>query len=165
MKSNLSIILGSLFLILTVYIVGNSFLRLWRGGSTESEYNIGCCAVEHSINRSDHILAHIATLQHEENMSRIAAELQPLPLVDPAGFQNSSIQLALSFEKFVKKLTQQHDYNTENLQIYREVGRAEKEYLACKATVDLSYSEQDCTSNWREYANCSTRMDKMRLKL
>ena len=65
----------------------------------------------------------------------------------------------------MKKLTQQEDYNMENVQIYREVGRAEKEYLACKAALDLAYSQHDCAQNWQEYGNCSARMDKMRLKL
>lgn len=98
-------------------------------------------------------------------MSKVETSLQPLPQIDAHNFQNSSIQLALSFEKFIKKLTQQHDYNMENIQIYREVAKAEKEYLACKAVIDHSFSESDCTNNWKEYENCSTRMDKVRLKL
>lgn len=53
----------------------------------------------------------------------------------------------------------------ENVQIFREVAKAEKEYLACKASIDFSYSEADCSQNWLEYTNCSTRMDRMSFKL
>jgi hypothetical protein len=162
---SLNIILASIFSILFLYILGGSLLSFWRGTTPDCQYNIGCYTVQHSINRTEHVLAHIATIQHLENMSKIAVELEPLPLVDPAAFQNNSIQLALSFEKFIKKLTQQHDYNMENVQIFREVAKAEKEYLACKASIDYSYSEADCSANWLEYTNCSTRMDKMRFKL
>jgi hypothetical protein len=88
-----------------------------------------------------------------------------LPLSDEGELHNKSVQLALSFEKYIKKLTQQHDYNIENVQILREVAKAEKEYLSCKRTIDESYSEEDCSYNWKEYINCSSRMTTVQTKL
>lgn len=98
-------------------------------------------------------------------MSKIVTELQSFSVNDPISLQNTSVQLALSFEKYIKKLTRQYDFNLENAQINREVTKAEKQYLACKAVIDQSYSENDCKQNWEEYTNCSKKMEKMRFKL
>jgi|688.fasta_scaffold520243_1 hypothetical protein len=59
-------------------------------------------------------------------MSKIVTELQSFSVNDPISLQNTSVQLALSFEKYIKKLTRQYDFNLENAQINREVTKAEK---------------------------------------
>jgi hypothetical protein len=119
----------------------------------------------HALNRTEELTYRIADMQHAENISQIQLSLLSLPLSDEGELHNKSVQLALSFEKYIKKLTQQHDYNIENVQILREVAKAEKEYLSCKRTIDESYSEEDCSYNWKEYINCSSRMTTVRTKL
>jgi hypothetical protein len=119
MNSNISIVLLSLSAILGAYIMGALLFSSWFGHPQDCQYNIGCYEVVHSINRTDLIIARLADIQHLENISNIQTSLQSLPLNDAKNFQNASIQLALSFEKFIKKLTTQHDYNLENIQIYR----------------------------------------------
>lgn len=59
-------------------------------------------------------------------MSKIVTDLQSFSVDDPINFQNTSVQLALSFEKYIKKLTRQYDFNLENAHINREVAKAEK---------------------------------------
>jgi hypothetical protein len=104
-------------------------------------------------------------MQHAENISQIQLSLLSLPLSDESELHNKSVQLALSFEKYIKKITQQHDYNIENVLNLREVAKAEKEHLSCKRTINESYSEEDCSYNWKEYINCSSRMTTVRSKL
>jgi hypothetical protein len=92
-------------------------------------------------------------MQQAENISQIQLSLLSLPLSDEGELHSKSVQLALSFEKYIEKLTQQHDYNIENVQILREVAKAEKEYLSCKRISDESYSEEDCSYNLKECIN------------
>ena len=70
MATSSVIVLGSTFTILAIYIIGSAISYLWSG-STACEYNIGCYAVQHSINRTDQVISHITSLQHLENMSKI----------------------------------------------------------------------------------------------
>lgn len=98
-------------------------------------------------------------------MSKIRVAQQSLPFIESSDLHNKSVALAVSFEKFIKKMTQQHDYNLENVYILREVAKAEKEYLSCKNSIEQSYSVKDCEANWNQYQNCSTKMDLVSSKI
>jgi hypothetical protein len=57
-------------------------------------------------------------------MSKIRVAQESLPFIESSELHNKSVALAVSFEKFIKKMTQQHDYNLENVYILREVAKA-----------------------------------------
>jgi hypothetical protein len=51
--NNSSVILGSIALILAIYIFGSIVLSYWLGEGNDVEYNIGCYVVNHPLNRTD----------------------------------------------------------------------------------------------------------------